>query len=387
MHRRMEALPAVLAWVLCAFAIVMPQAAFAAGIFADDFEGSLAVHWEISRASSVRTATSNDPAHGKVLVLEPDGDDVYALAKGTARWQGARLEGDVLFPSNESSYLGVVYNFQRNGARADFGVVYIKSGDSYLQANPHHDFNVGRTLYPEYRVDLAGDSAIVTARWQHFKVEVLGRACHFYVGDMSVPQMTFPLFEQAAGSIGLQPRSVGGPVWVDNVRVSPLAQLSYTGAERPAIAYAPQALLTSWDVIGPLTAIADEIGRQPESGNRAWRPFAVDERGAVVTARVTDFHGPNTVAYFRTLVRSATAGNATLHLSTIDDLALWVNGRFSWFIPRDTAAWHDFSTNEKHAGQRIPITLHAGTNVIVLRARGGSYATGGFFARLQRASD
>jgi len=105
----------------------------------------------------------------------------------------------------------------------------------------------------------------------------------------------------------------------------------------------------------------------------------------VITARVVDFHGPRTVAYFRTNVQRSEAGTAELEISTADDLALWVNGRFTWFILRRDAAWFDFVRNPDHAGQRIPLDLNAGDNDLVFRVRGGVYSSGGFFARVAGA--
>jgi hypothetical protein len=319
------------------------------------------------------------------MLLEPDGDDVLAVIKGSEAWTGVRLEGEVLFPTSESNYLGVAYNLQRRGERVDFGLVYIKGNDSYLQANPHRDFGVSRTLYPEYNAPLTGARAIVTGRWQHFQVEVVDGVCHFYVGDMVTPAMTFPHFEHKTGAVGLQPRSVGGPVWVDNVTAAPLDSLSYSGEPTPSsFAYAPQSLQTTWEVAGPFASNNDAIARGEVADRTVWRPFKTDSRGAVVTSMVTDFHGPHTVAYFRTSVDAAAAGAAALRISTIDDLALWVNGRFAWFIPREAAAWFDGATNPKHAGQRIPLDLRSGVNELVLRVRGGSYATGGFFGRIEQ---
>jgi hypothetical protein len=351
-------------------------------LFQDDFENGLG-RWTVSRAPHIRTVPSDDPSHRQVMLLEPDGDDVLAVVKGSESWPGVRLDGDVLFPTSESNYLGVAYNFRRRGERADFGLVYIKGSDSYLQANPHRDYNVSRTLYPEYVAALTGPRAIVTGRWQHFRVEVVDGVCHFYVGDMATPAMTFPHFEHKTGAIGLQPRSVGGPVWVDNIEASALDRLSYSGEPKPSpFAYAPESLLTAWEVAGPFGADNDAIARDGAAGGSLWRVFKPDARGAVVTGIVTDFHGPQAVAYFRTRVNSAADGPATLHISTIDDLSLWVNGRFTWFVPRESAAWFDFATNPKHPGQKIPIDLRRGTNHLILRVRGGSYATGGFFARI-----
>lgn len=320
---------------------------------------------------------------GRVMVLDPGGD-VYAVARGSGGWGPVRIEGDVLFPTDVDNYLAVIYHVRRHGARTDFGAIYIKGNESYLQVNPHRDLNVGRTLYPEYHVPLRGEAAIQTGRWQRFKVEVAGPDCHFYVGDMTTPQLTFGLLELDAGGVGLQPRSVGGPVWVDNVRVARIDRLAYSGPPRPAeLSYSSSDLLTNWLAIGPLDRTDDDIARRPGDRRLSWHPFPTDARGAVVTGKIVDYHGPRSVAYFRTRVNATTSAPATLHVSTVDDLALWVNGRFHWFIPRGTAAWYDFSTNPAHRGQRIPIPLAAGVNEIVLRVRGGVYASGGFFARME----
>lgn len=360
----------------------LPPDASGAGrvVFEDDFESGLA-RWHIYGRGAARIFESGDPRHGQVLALVPQGD-AYALIGGSEKWGGVRLEGEVLFASEDDSYLGVVYNFRRRGERMDFGVVYIKAPESYLQANPHRDFNVGRTLYGEYRVPLTGEAAIRPREWQRFSVEVVGRVCHFYVGGSPIPQMTFPEFEVDSGGLGLQPRSVGGDVWIDNVKVTAIERLSYEGPPQPEVRHDPGALATRWEFLGPLAQTDDEIARSPASPALRWRPFATDARGAVVTGTVVDFHGPKTVAYFRTRIAREAAGPAELQLSTVDDLALWVNGRFAWFIPRGNAAWFDFFRTPAHAGQSIPLDLQAGDNELVFRVRGGVYASGGFFARV-----
>jgi len=348
----------------------------------DGFDAGLE-QWTVIGAPAVRIIESGDPGHGPVMLLEPNGD-VLARVRGSERWGSLRLEGEALFPADIDNYLGVAYNVQRRGERLDYGLIYIKGNDSYLQANPHRDSNVGRTLYPDFNVPLRDAAAVRTGEWIRFSVEVDGSMCHFYVGDMETPQMTFPLFELSSGQVGLQPRSVGGPVWVDNIRVTSIGRLSYQGPPRPAEPRRPDAaMLTSWQVLGPLNRTHDEAAREPEAAGLDWRPFETDARGAVVTGRVVDYHGSETTAYFRTQVSSAGAREATLHLSTVDDLAIWVNGRFHWFVARGSRAWPDFGVNPEHAGQRIPIRLQAGANDIVIRVRGGVYASGGFFARLE----
>jgi hypothetical protein len=351
-------------------------------LFTDNFEGNLD-RWEVLGNGDVLIRPSNNPAHGHVLVLVPNGD-VYALIKGSNRWNGIRMEGDVLFPEKESNYLGIIYNFQTKNGRTDFGDVYIKGDGSYLQVNPHRDLNVSRTLYPEYHVNLEGRAAIQIGEWQHFKVEVIRNEFHFFVGDMVTPQLTFTLADLSSGSLGLQPRSVGGEVWVDNIRVESIPGFSYNGPPRPAISYETSSLLTKWEVLGPLDRTRDDAARNPDAKGNSWRSFPTDRRGAVLTSMITDYHGPRTVAYFRTRFQHDQNEEIFLEISTVDDLAMWLNGRFYWFIPRGEKAWFDFWKNPQHAGQRIPIPARKGENQIVFRARGGAYATGGFFVRIDQ---
>jgi len=310
---------------------------------------------------------------------------VLALIRGSERWGPVRIEGEVMFPDGQNNYLGVAYDYRRDGDRTDFGLIYIKGNGSYLMPNPHRDFNVGRLLYEEYRTILSGDAAIRIGEWQHFAVEVVGNTAHFYVGTGDVPQLTFPLFEFDSGAVGLQPRSVGGEVWVDNVTVTPIKAFSYAGPPRPAeFQYDPEALLTGWEVAGPYLRTDDALARDPAVRPDAWKPFETDARGAVITARVADYHGANSVAYFRARVTTDLGGPAILNISTIDDLALWVNGRFQWFIMRGDYAWYDFWRNPEHDGQHIPVQLVTGDNEVVLRVRGGVYASGGFYAWIER---
>ena len=349
-------------------------------LFEEDFENGLG-RWTIHGEGTAKIHESGETQHGKILALVPNGN-AYAIIDGSEGWRGVRLEGEVLFPTNEDSYLGVVYNLRRREDRRDFGVIYIKGNESYLQANPHRDWNVSRTIYPEYRAPLTGAAAVRRGVWQRFAVEVLGRDCHFYVGDAAAPQLTFSLFEGDSGALGLQPRSVGAEVWVDNVRVTSLERLSYDGPPRPPVEHDPSSVARQWEVLGPLSRAEDEIARSPSSPGLRWRPFETDSRGAVVTGRVVDFQGANTVAYFRTRVLRRAEGPAVLRISTADDLALWVNGRFAWFIPRENAAWFDFLRNPSHGGQSISLDLLGGENELVFRARGGVYASGGFFLRV-----
>jgi hypothetical protein len=69
-------------------------------------------------------------------------------------------------------------------------------------------------------------------------------------------------------------------------------------------------------------------------------------------------------------------------LSSVDDLAIWLDGRFLGFSSGEDAAWWDVDSNPDHPGVRALVRLRKGTSHLVIRVVGGSYATGGFFARL-----
>ncbi len=351
-----------------------------ATIFADDFERGLA-GWELLGPGGVTIRDSGDADHRGVLELTPNGD-VVALIRGSERWDGVRLAGEMRFPTDLDNYLGFVYRHTRHGVRQDFGLIYVKGNDSYLQVNPHRDFNVSRTIYPELRAALIGPAAVTTGEWQPFAIEVVGRAVHVYIGATTTPQLTFEGFEGERGAFGLQPRSVGGAVWVDNLQVTRQPALSYRGPPVPRPAYAPESLITAWRVAGPFAATDDRTAQQPDAPGVTWRPLATDHRGAVVTGRIVDYHGPRTAAYLRTSLTVPADGRAILEVSTVDDLAVWLNGAFHGFVPRQDAAWFDVGLTPEHAGRRLPLALRAGTNDVVLRVRGGVYASGGFFARL-----
>jgi hypothetical protein len=373
---------ALAACTLVAAQELVPVHLVAQRLFTEGFDGDLS-RWELVGARAINVRDSGDPGHGRVLVLEPHGD-VYALINDSDGWGGVRVEGEVLFPDDGDNYLGVIYNYTRRGDRVDFGNIYIKGNGSYLRVNPHRDGDVGRTLYEEYRTSLTGAAAINIGEWQRFRLEVIGNEAHFYVGDTTVPQLTFTSLELTAGLVGFQPRCCGFPVWIDNINVSSIERFGYSGPSIPNIVYEPESLLTNWEVIGPLTRYEDDIARQAVEASPAWRPGPVDERGAVITGAVTDWAGDRTVAYFRTALHAEKDVTATLHLSTVDDLAVWVNGRFWWFVPRQGLAWFDFWRNPEHRGRNIPLPLERGENQIVIRVRGGQYATGGFFARLEK---
>jgi hypothetical protein len=386
--------------LLLVFAVPLGyHAAVAQGRFSEDFEGDLS-GWRLVGAPSIEVIESKDANHGRVLVLGPNGGS-RAWIEESDQWGPVRVEADCLFPNDNHNYLGLIYNYTQSDTRTDYGNIYIKGNGSYIRANPWRDGNVSRLLYEEYKTPLTDDQAIRIDHWHKVKAEIMGNMCHFYVGDMSTPKLTFDHFEKTSGLVGFEPRIVGWPVWIDNVSVTAIDRLSYEGPDVPAIVYEPDSLLTRWEVIGPLKRPSTEIewaGHESQTpmtidGREfSWTSFPTDSRGAVVTGKITQFAGERTVAYFRTVVSVEAKKTAILHFSTADELALWVGGRFEGFIYRDGYvsependwnAWYDFWKNPEHAGRKMPVGLEPGNNRIVVRVRNGEFASGGFFARLE----
>jgi hypothetical protein len=238
-------------------------------------------------------------------------------------------------------------------------------------------------MYPEYSATLDSTSRIHIGRWHTFRAELIDGAVHFYVGDAQSPQLTFDLLSPTQGEIGFRPRVVGARVWIDNIRVRTIERFSSV-VTRPAAETTQAKLITTWEVRGPL-AQADrtlELGRDQESRSSSWSRFPTDARGAVIAARVVDYLGPHTIAYFRTTVRSDTAKTVTLRLASLNQVAIWLNGRFLGHASPIETAWYDIATDSTRPHISAPLRLQAGENRLVLRLRGGQYASGGFYAAL-----
>ena len=370
--------------------LLLPSTPFAQVRFTDDFEDGDLTGWTLSNPQAIEVIDSNDADHGKVLQLQAD-DAVVALISDSEQWGAVRVEGDVLFPDDGDNYLAFVYHFLKGERRTDFGAIYLKGNGSYVRVNPWRDMNVSRLLYEEYLTPLKGEAAIQIGRWHSFKMEVMGAVCHIYIDDMVTPKITFALYEGTSGQVGFNSRVVGSPAWIDNIRVTSIEQLQYDGPGIPDISYRPDSLITNWEVIGPVAGATAAIERPGPEPQYTWRPFQTDLRGAVISGRVTEFRGGRPVAYFRTTVAAEAPRQAVLHLSSVDELAVWVNGRFQGYVYRqgyvddgDWNAWYDFWENPDHEGRRLTVDLAAGENHIVIRTYNGHFASGGFFAAWER---
>jgi hypothetical protein len=197
-------------------------------LFEDDFESGLG-NWNMHGRGGVVVRDSGDPTHGRVLVPVPNGD-VYALIEESEHFGAHGSKGTCCSRMRPTTTSASSY-FGRRGRRTDFGVIYIKGNDSYLQANPHRT-STSRTLYPEFRAMLIGDAAIRARRWQNLRSKSSdGRA--FLRRRDAGPQLTFAEFERQTGALGCSRVLVGGDVWVDNIRVTSIDRFSYSGRNVP----------------------------------------------------------------------------------------------------------------------------------------------------------
>lgn len=380
-------------------AIFLPIICFAQILFEDNFDGNLS-GWELNNTTSVKIIDSQNPKQGNVLELIPN-SNVSALIKNSNQWGALRVEGKMLFPKNEHNYLGFIYNYKKSIKREDFGLLYVKGNGSYIRANPWRDGNVSRLLYEEYKTNLEEDQAIKIGQWHKFKIEVINQICHVYINDMKSPKITFGLFELESGKIGFQPRVTGGSVWIDDIKVTAIKQFHYKGKNIPAITYEPDSLITKWEVFGPLTkpnltieqaVNYNAISTDTNEANLSWKNFKTDARGALITGRITEYQGENTVAYFRTTLVAEKDKTVTLHFTTTDELAIYLNGKDAGRVYRDGYvskgndwnAWYDFWKNPHHKGRKKKISLKKGKNQLVIRVRNGQFASGGFFVYMEK---
>jgi hypothetical protein len=360
-------------------------------LYETDFENGRAEGWVVTRPEAVHVEDTGDTERGMAMRLEASGPSTHVLLEGSEAWGPVRMEGLVFFPNDVHNYLGFIWGYNLGPDRLDFASAYVKGNDSYIRINHRYDGNPTRAMNEERRVDLAGKDAVVIGRWQPFAVEVIGTRAHIYFGDLTVPKVTDDLYQGRPGAIGLKPRVVGGDVLVDDIRVTAIDGFSYGGASRPDVAYDRTGMITEWQVLGPTVGLHPELARSQEptavtvvddGRTLRWRPFPTDRRGAVVTSRVVQFRGEKTRAYFAARIVIEEGRPDRILVTSIDDLGVWVDGRFQGYYNRDSMAWHDFLQNPDHRGQMLPEQLEPGEHWLVVEVRGALYAGGGFWAGL-----
>jgi len=368
--------------------------------FKEDFENGLG-SWVINNREKIKLISTDDPNHDKVISLYPGGSNTFILLKGSEDQTNLKVEGDVLFPENTDNYFGFIYNYRITGTRADYGCIYIKGNGSYVRVNPHRDGHVSRVLYDEFKSSLQGEDSIIIGQWQHFKAEISDSICHFYVGNMDVPKITFPFHEFSSGMIGFEPRVIGSEVWIDNISVEKIGGLSYPRNDQPEkIEYESKKLLTRLKVIGPFRHPNDSIEKDGFVEGKTylvndnlytWNSFKTDGRGCILGGKIIEWPSMKRYAYFSTSVEvPSQEATAIFHASSTNKLAVWVNGEYTGEIERKFKAWYDFNENPVHTGNKLQIKLKKGKNSILIREEGlgwDGYSGDGFFASIELAKE
>lgn len=377
--------------------------------FEDDFRHG-AGQWEFFAKKSMTPLPgegliidSGDKEHGKVLSLPPG--DLIALIKYSESWSNYKVEGDVCFPNTEASLMGLIYNFDlqprpnlpvgQKANRTEFGSMYIKCGGSYIRVNPHYDGTAGRALYDDYKTPLTGDAAVRLKQWKHFKFEVVGGACHLYVGDMEKPKVTFNHYHRESGRVGFRPRTSGSECWIDNINITSIEKLSFDGTILPeGVKHQREELLTRWHAVGPFLSPVKEIERDQFDDEKVytvknvqykWMSFEADHRGCVISGRINDFVFPfRMLSYYYTAVKVEKSKVTSLKFSSRSHLTVYVNGKLAGTIQPVVHIWPDFWSVGRHPATDISIAVKEGINHILVLVRGGKYPGDGFYAYYAR---
>lgn len=407
--KQMKALTVMI--IMIGFAVPGPGQSI---YFEDDFEKG-AGKWDLVNADKIEIIDTADTKHGKALCLYTGGEAVYALIKGSDGWTNIKIEGDMFFPWNTVSYLGLIYHYNVRGPRVDFGSVFILGpfGEdiktyfrniwnriesppdhfmgNIIWVNPHRASNASRNIYTEYWITLTDDTkAVKPGQWGHFKAEIIGPACHFYVTDMETPMVTYNFFEFSSGRVGFKPRFSGAEVWIDNIKVTPLKEPSYKGPILPAgITYKPGKLLTRWKAVGPFTRRIKEIETRGYQADKSythrkqtykWGPFESDPRGCLVTGKLTNRFSYQLFVYLYTEIDSQSQKEVTFEFSSTNPLVIWVNNKLVGDVKRHFLIWHDSWENQEHKSEKLNATLKPGKNRIMVLDMGGNYGGDGFYA-------
>ena len=377
--------------IIAAFIYATSASAFGQELFCDDFEGDLS-QWIYSEDSIAQLHETEDPDHKTVLKLIPSRNSHCLLMKGSDAWMGFVMEGEILFPTNEHNYFGLVYGYQDHRERIDFGCIYIKGNGSYIRVNPHLDGNATRTLYEEFKTSLDGDETIHQNVWIPFTAEIIGSEVHLYVGKVARPQMIFRNYEHSGGLVGMKPRFAGGECWVDQISVKALEAFSYQASSLELGANNEvDDFVTSWQSLGPFEQRVSDV-ETSQSGDLIvygentfrWEPFYSDHRGCVLAGKVCRYTTREKYAYFSTEIPAQIQRTGRLEFSSVNNLHVWVNSVYAGSIGKQQYAWYDFLNNSEHNGKGLDVVFEEGTNKILVLVEGGQYGGDGFYMHVEK---
>ncbi len=362
-------------------------AACTAGVVLEETFETRGAHW-VPVGSSLARIVDEPSLDNRVLQLTPIRRELsYVLFETGGEIDSFEMTGRVLFPTSGDGYLGFIYSYRTDGGRTDYGCLYIKSNGSYIRFSPHFDGNPSWRLFEELRVDLSGDRRIQVGRWYPFRLVVDARTVALYLDSSDEPVFSTSVIRNPPGRVGLEARPGGGdPVWVDDIRIRRLAQAA-TSAVPASVGDDSVPRLSAWEVYeGPLNLSDKEpLPALPDAD--AWTPAMQDARGAVIPAAHarTLSNGDRDVVVrsrFDAYVRDKDVPTR-LHLSSANDLTVWLNGQLVGTVARGDYIWSDHASNVARKGTTIALQPKAGENEITILVKGGRFAGGGMFVELE----
>ncbi len=369
----------------CFASLFIFQASSADIVISDDFESGMG-NWRPSESASA--AVIEEPGESNhVLELTPSGifplqgkrGLSYVLLQQAESLENVRMEGRFYFPTDGDGYLGFIYNHRSSPGRSDFGSIYVKSNGSYVRVSPHYDGNPSWRLYEDLRVDLDGQRRIRPGTWYPFRLDVRRQCALLYIQDFVSPVVSFDQFPHGQGALGLEARPGNGdPVWVDDVRVSELAESGASCVELES----EESRLYGWQTLGPMEFQNAATLEFPDLDDRQWSDLSPDSRGAIITALQTQTASGNKKSTYVRVRFDAAASpeNSWLAISSVNRLDVWLNGFYRGTVAADRYAWKTNNKATETQSARLPIAPRPGTNEVLIRVHGDRFAAGGFYA-------
>ena len=398
-----RSLPRLIAAISIAVgAVAVSGSAAAELLVSDDFEGGLE-RWRLEPPAQFETLAEPGTSN-HVLQLTPKRQEfAQVILEGSDDYRDIRVEGRFLFPTDGDGFLGFLYNHRQTEERMDVGCLYVKSNGSYVRVSPHYDVNPSWRLHPEMQSDLEGEREIRTGVWYEFRLDISGAQAAPYLEDLTLPVVTYDMFSNESGAIGLEARPGGGePVWVDDIRVSKLGRglVIPTGDVKIPQPAEGVVRLLDWEILGPFEADGAEAGDgggiavdsldPPDLPTEGWRSVEPDARGMVLTGRFTQYRsGDHEILFLRATFEVAEDSEVKpswFAIAAANRIDIWLNGYYRGTVAPERFVWLDYLVSSENPGARLPISPQTGANELVLRVHGRRFAGGGFYAALTRSA-
>ena len=216
----------------------------------------------------------------------------------------------------------------------------------------------------------------------HWRMEAVrhrgdGSTAHVYIGDTATPQLTFSALELDRGASGCSHvRSV------DRSGLTTSVSARSSACPTPARPFRPglhaRCVVTDWQVAVPSrTATMRWPGRAQARPAGAPSRLTAAALSSPVGSSTTTARTPWRTPHHRAGGLAPVNGTLPVDGRRLRRVA---ERRLPGIRRRQDAAWFDFTTNQEHRPRRVRLDLVPGANDIVIRVRGGVYASGVYAA-------